>query len=144
MFHESFDKRIALGMGFLLAGVAMLSWSGTPTIDNLLGPLLIVGACLAWGLDNNLTRRVSLADPLQIVEIKGLIAGPISLLLGLWAGGSLPSISGVALSAGVGFVGYGVSLRAVCLRAPLFGRGPYRCVFFDRAVFRRCRCRARA
>ena len=110
LFHENFDRRIALGMLFLLAGAAVLSWSGTPTIDNLIGPLAIAAACLAWGLDNNLTRKVSLSDPLQIVQIKGLIAGPINLLLGLWAGGSLPALSGVALSACVGFVGYGVSL----------------------------------
>ena len=45
--------------------------------------LLFRGACLAWGLDNNLTRKVSLADPLQIVEIKGLTAGPVNLLLGI-------------------------------------------------------------
>jgi len=99
LFHESFDRRIALGMLCLLAGAAILSWSGTPTFDNLLGPLAIAGACFAWGLDNNLTRKVSLSDPLQIVQIKGLVAGPINLLLGLWAGGSLPPLSGVALSA---------------------------------------------
>jgi len=110
LFHESFDRRIALGMLFLLAGAAILSWPGIPTFDNLLGPLAIAGACVAWGLDNNLTRKVSLSDPLQIVQIKGLVAGPISLLFGLWAGGSVPPLSSVALSACVGFVGYGVSL----------------------------------
>jgi drug/metabolite transporter (DMT)-like permease len=72
--------------------------------------LAIVGACIAWGLDNNLTRKVSLADPLQIVELKGLIAGPVNLALGLLAGGHLPGAS-VSMAAGlVGFLGYGVSL----------------------------------
>jgi hypothetical protein len=52
-------------------------------LDATLGPLAIGGACIAWALDNNLTRKVSLADPLQIVEIKGLVAGPINLALGL-------------------------------------------------------------
>lgn len=110
MFHEHFDRRIAFGMLCLLAGASILSWSDTPTIDNLVGPLAIAGACVAWGLDNNLTRQVSLADPLQIVQIKGLVAGPINLLLGLWAGGSLPPLSEALLSGVVGFVGYGVSL----------------------------------
>ena len=41
----------------------------------LIGPLAILAACIAWELDNNLTRKVSLADPLQIVELKELIAG---------------------------------------------------------------------
>src|SRR5438876_10928475 len=68
IFHENFDRRIALGMACLVAGAAVLSWSGQPTLSSLIGPLAIVGACIAWGLDNNLTRKVSLADPLQIVE----------------------------------------------------------------------------
>jgi drug/metabolite transporter (DMT)-like permease len=110
VFHENFDRRIALGMACLVAGAAVLSWSGTPTIGTVIGPLAIVGACLAWGLDNNLTRKVSLADPLQIVELKGLVAGPFNLLLGLAIGASFPEISAVALAGVVGFFGYGVSL----------------------------------
>jgi len=110
LFHENFDRRIALGMACLVAGAAVLSWSGTPTIGTVIGPLAIVGACLAWGLDNNLTRKVSLADPLQIVELKGLVAGPFNLLLGLAIGASFPEISAVALAGVVGFFGYGVSL----------------------------------
>ena len=110
LFHENFDRRIALGMACLVAGAAVLSWSGTPTIGTVIGPLAIVGACLAWGLDNNLTRKVSLADPLQIVELKGLFAGPFNLVLGLAIGASFPEISAVALAGVVGFFGYGVSL----------------------------------
>lgn len=115
VFHENFDRRIALGMACLVAGAAVLSWSGTPSFSGLLGPLAIVGACLAWGLDNNLTRKVSLADPLQIVEIKGLIAGPINLLIGLSAGGSLPDLSPMLIAGLVGFLGYGVSLALFVL-----------------------------
>lgn len=63
VFHESFDRRIALGMACLVAGALVLSWTGQPTFSSFLGPLAILGACMAWGLDNNLTRNVSLADP---------------------------------------------------------------------------------
>src|SRR6478672_8920826 len=110
IFHENFDRRVALGMCCLVSGAAVLSWSGTPTASSLIGPLAIVGACLAWGLDNNLTRKVSLADPLQIVQLKGLIAGPCNIGLGLWMGGSFPSPAAIAGAAIVGFLGYGVSL----------------------------------
>lgn len=110
VFHENFDRRIALGMACLIVGAAILAWSGTPTLANAIGPLLIVGACVMWGLDNNLTRKVSLSDPLQIVEIKGLVAGPINLALGLWAGGLLPPLSASLIGMAVGFVGYGLSL----------------------------------
>jgi drug/metabolite transporter (DMT)-like permease len=94
----------------LLAGALVLSWSGAPSLHDLLGPLAILCACFAWGLDNNLTRKVSLADPLQITELKGLVAGPINIALGLWAGGAI-ALSPLALVAGItGFFGYGVSL----------------------------------
>ena len=86
----------------LITGAAILAWSGAPTLDNVIGPLLIVGACVMWGLDNNLTRKVSLSDPLQIVEIKGLVAGPINLALGIWAGGSLPPVYSLLIGLGVG------------------------------------------
>jgi drug/metabolite transporter (DMT)-like permease len=110
VFREGFDQRIALGMACLAAGGLVLAWSGQPALSVLLGPLAILGACISWGLDNNLTRKVSLADPLQIVELKGLLAGPVNLALGIAAGASLPAIS-TALAAGlVGLLGYGVSL----------------------------------
>ncbi len=110
VFHENFDRRIALGMACLVAGAVVLSWTGRPEMSGILGPLAIVGACVAWGLDNNLTRKVSLANPLQIVELKGLIAGPVNLALGLATGGQLPALSVASVAGLVGFLGYGVSL----------------------------------
>ncbi len=110
VFHENFDRRIALGMACLIAGATLLAWSGTPTMAGIIGPFLIICACVMWGLDNNLTRKISLSDPLQIVELKGLVAGPINLALGIWAGGSLPAASSLLIGLGVGFVGYGLSL----------------------------------
>ena len=110
VFHENFDRRIVLGMACLLAGVAILSWSGQPALSSVLGPLTIIGACVAWGLDNNLTRKVSLSDPLQIVELKGLVAGPVNLGLGLCMGGKLPRVLTIVAAGMVGFLGYGVSL----------------------------------
>jgi drug/metabolite transporter (DMT)-like permease len=110
IFHENFDRRIALGMLCLVAGAGVLAWSGRPTLASILGPAAIVAACIMWGLDNNLTRKVSLADPLQIVELKGFFAGPINVALGVWAGGPMPDFSDALLAGVVGFFGYGVSL----------------------------------
>jgi drug/metabolite transporter (DMT)-like permease len=110
LFHEHFDRRIALGMACLVAGAGVLAWSGQPALSNILGPLAIIGACVAWGLDNNLTRKVSLADPMQIVELKGLVAGPVNVVLGLWMGGKLPGIPTIVATGMVGFLCYGLSL----------------------------------
>jgi drug/metabolite transporter (DMT)-like permease len=110
IFHENFNRRIAIGMASLVAGAALLSWSGAPRLDSIAGPLAIAGACVSWGLDNNLTRKVSLADPLQIAMLKGLIAGPFNLILGLSISHQIPTFSGILFTGVVGFLGYGVSL----------------------------------
>jgi drug/metabolite transporter (DMT)-like permease len=110
VFRENFDRRIALGMIAIAAGAAVLSWQGTLSLDTLAGPLAIIGACLVWAIDNNLTRKVSLSDPLQIAMLKGLIAGSVNLVLALSLGASLAA-AGVLLGAAlVGLLGYGMSL----------------------------------
>ena len=85
-FRENFDRRIALGMFSIVAGAIALSWSGSFSIESLLGPLLIMGACAAWAIDNNLTRKVSASDPVQIALLKSLMAGGANVLLAKFAG----------------------------------------------------------
>ena len=118
VFRENFDRRVAWGMACLVAGALILAWSGTPSLHNLAGPIAIVAACLAWGLDNNLTRKASLADPLQIAELKGLVAGPVNILIGLSAGASIPLSFALPGAIVAGFFGYGLSvaLYIVALR----------------------------
>jgi drug/metabolite transporter (DMT)-like permease len=115
VFGENFDRRVASGMICLVAGALILSWSGTPSLQNVLGPLAILFACVAWGLDNNLTRKASLADPLQITELKGLVPGPVNILLGLCAGASIPWSTALLLALVTGFFGYGLSLALYVL-----------------------------
>ena len=87
----------------------LLSWESGPGRVGF-GALAIVGACVAWALDNNLTRKLSAADPMQIALVKGLVAGTANLVLALAAGARLPSIGALAGAAAIGFLGYGVSL----------------------------------
>lgn len=109
VFRENVDRRLLLGAGLILAGAVVLSrQGGSLTLDQ--GGLLIAGACLCWGIDNNLTRKLSSADPVQIAMIKGLAAGATNTALALSAGAALPALP-VALSAAVvGFLGVGLSL----------------------------------
>ena len=112
-FRENVDRRLLLGAVAILAGAALLSWQGRAALD--LGDLLIAGACLCWGIDNNLTRKLSSADPVQIAMLKGLVAGTVNLVLALTHGAILPGAA-VILAAGViGFLGYGVSLALFVL-----------------------------
>ena len=109
VFRENVDRRLLLGALAILAGAVVLSWPGGPAGFGW-GALAIVGACLAWAIDNNLTRKLSSADPLQITAIKGVVAGAVNLLLALGRGLPLPHPIQIAEAAGLGFLGYGVSL----------------------------------
>lgn len=109
VFRENVDRRLLLGAAAILGGAALLSWQGGVSGAGL-GTLAIAGACLAWGLDNNLTRKLSHADPVQIAMLKGLAAGSANLALALVMGASLPSLPIIAQAAMIGFVCYGVSL----------------------------------
>jgi drug/metabolite transporter (DMT)-like permease len=63
-----------------------------------------------WALDNNLTRLVAEADPLLIVEVKGLAAGAVNVILALATGASWPAAGTIALGLALGAVSYGTSL----------------------------------
>jgi drug/metabolite transporter (DMT)-like permease len=115
VFKENFDRRIALGMAAITLGGLVLSWGGRLEVGVPWGALAISGACLAWGIDNNLTRRVSAGDPVQIAAIKGLVAGTVNFTIALAMGAHVPAFLTVTMAALLGFFGYGVSLTLFVL-----------------------------
>jgi drug/metabolite transporter (DMT)-like permease len=72
--------------------------------------LAILGASLAWAIDNNLTRKISLADATWIAAVKGLVSGSMNLLLALLLGASIPALPFLAGAMVIGLFSYGVSL----------------------------------
>lgn len=109
VFRENVDMRLFVGAMAILAGAIILSWDGSG-VGLGTGALFVVGACLAWAIDNNLTRKLSSADPVQIALIKGLVAGITNLALAASRGATLPDFDVMAGIGLVGFFGYGVSL----------------------------------
>lgn len=110
VFRENFDRRIFLGMLFIVAAGILLSGQQGTASGTMWGSLAIIAACLCWSIDNNLTRKVSGSDAVQVAGIKGLVAGLVNLSIALAMGYSVPEMRTV-LSAGlVGFCGYGLSL----------------------------------
>jgi drug/metabolite transporter (DMT)-like permease len=110
VFRENFDRRIAFGMALIVAGAAVLSWPGEAGLGAVLPALSVVAACLAWGIDNNLTRKVALADARYVAMVKGLAAGITNTALALFLGAHLPELTVVGAAALLGFFGYGISL----------------------------------
>ncbi len=110
VFGEHVGRRLLLGMGAIVAGAVVLSVPGSASLGGAWPALAVLGACLAWGLDNNLTRKVASADATWVAAVKGCVAGPVNLGLGLSLGAALPSGPAVAAAMAVGLVAYGVSL----------------------------------
>jgi drug/metabolite transporter (DMT)-like permease len=110
VFRENIGARIALGLLSIVGGALLLAWPHEASFAGIGPTLAVLGACLAWGLDNNLTRRVSLNDATWITSAKGLVAGSVNLAIALYLGATWPALPFVLGAGAVGFVAYGVSL----------------------------------
>lgn len=109
-FKENFDRRIALGMLAIVAGAIILSWPGEAHTTEIWPSAAILGACLAWGIDNNLTRKVSLTDASWIASVKGLVSGVVNLGLAFALGATVPALPDAGAALTLGFFSYGISL----------------------------------
>lgn len=110
VFRENVDRWVALGMLAIVAGAVVLVVPMGVELGSPWAGLAVLGACLGWAIDNNLTRKVSLTDATWLAAVKGLVAGPTNLVLALLLGSTLPAAANIAAAAGVGFLAYGVSL----------------------------------
>jgi len=111
VFRENFDRRIAAGMAAIVAGGLVLAGGGgDPVGGDPVGPIAIAAACLAWAIDNNLTRKVSSTDPVRIAMLKGCVAGAMNVAIARGLRSPWPDPSALAVASLVGFGGYGVSL----------------------------------
>ena len=135
VFHENADRRIVTGMALIVAGGVALAWPSSTVIAGAVGGALLVAlACLAWAIDNNLTRKVSTSDAVFIAGLKGWVAGIANLGIAFWAGTRAPPQAAVGIALLVGFLGYGASL--VLFVTALRGLGSARTgAYFSTAPF---------
>ncbi len=109
VFREHGGARFWAAAALITAGACALSWEGGGIV---LGPgaLLVLAASLAWGVDNNLTARVSIKDPVTLAAIKGLAGGAINGAMALYLYGGLPPLKFALAALLLGVFSYGVSL----------------------------------
>lgn len=110
VFREATSRRIVIGFALIAAGAAVLGWPGQPQFAGTGPTLAVLGACLCWGIDNNLTRAVARNDPVWLAAVKGAVAGPVNLALAFLLGAQLPDAPAVGGAAAVGVLSYRVSL----------------------------------
>ena len=115
LFHEHLDVMSEVASAVIILGAALLSYEPGTVAGTSLGVLAIVAACLSWAIDNNLSQRLSLRDPVVIVQIKSAGAGLTSLVLALATGHVFPAPMFLFGALALGCLSYGASLICVML-----------------------------
>lgn len=110
LFREHLDRRERRGALLILAGAAVLSYRPGELGGDWIGVLAIAGACLCWAVDNNLTQRLSIRDPITVVQFKTLVAGSFSLVLALVLHQPFAGAAGVGAALVLGSLSYGLSV----------------------------------
>lgn len=110
LFKEAFSWRIVWGMVAIISGSALLAWSTYREFGLTWGTIAIMGACFGWALDNNLMRKVSMRDSIQVSMLKSGLAGVLSLLILLPLQSSFPSMAIASVAGALGFITQGISL----------------------------------
>ena len=110
VFGEKISTRLWVGILFVTASCALLSFEDITSLDFSLGSLFILLASVCWGVENNCTRKLSSKDPLQIVLLKGIFSGLGSVCIGLCIGERITVVWSIFAVLAVGFVAYGLSI----------------------------------
>lgn len=128
VFRERWQWPVFWGIIPITFGGILLSQSSGAGTGWSWGSLAILGTCLAWAVDSNITFRISHRDPFQISLIKSGSAGLLNVAIALGMGQRLPAWPLLLKVGGVGFLGYG--LTYCCFVLALRRIGPSRTAAF--------------
>jgi drug/metabolite transporter (DMT)-like permease len=109
-FREHLSRYEVFAALAIILGGALFRLNPGPTRIDSLGAVFLAAACLCWAIDNNLTQKLSVRDPLAIARVKTLSAGTTNVFIGLFIGERLPASTLLPAIAMVGAFGYGISI----------------------------------
>lgn len=122
LYREDMGRKVWLAMLLITVGAAVLMIDQARAIDGeLAGLLAVLGATVAWGADNALSRALADRDPGQVVVLKGLIGAAATAALAVLTGHPAPTLLAALGLLAVGATGYGFSLRFYLLAQRTFG-----------------------
>jgi drug/metabolite transporter (DMT)-like permease len=121
VFHEHLDRSSAVASVIIIVDAVLLSYQPGVVSGVSVGVVTIIAACLCWAIDNNLSQRLSLRDPVTIVQIKTAGAGLTSLALARATGHVLPAPAFLLRALALGCLSYGASLVCVMLALRYLG-----------------------
>lgn len=109
VFREHLGGRMLGAIALIVGAGAVLV--GAPGSGSAAGALLVVCACLCWGIDNAATAGIDRLSPARITFAKGLVAGAVNLGLGLLLTGAAGTdLVEVGAALAIGGLGYGCSI----------------------------------
>lgn len=110
VFKEPQGTRLRIGVIVITLACVLLTVEDVGALHFSGGSILVVGACVCWGLENNCTSKISDKDPVQIVVVKGFGSGMGALAIAFAFGDALPSPLLTVAALALGFVAYGLSI----------------------------------
>ncbi len=111
VFKEKISPRLWAAIGLVTLSGMILGFDGPGTFVFNKGSLLVLAACVCWGIENNCTRSISHKSSEEIVLIKGFFSGAGSIVVALLTGENFPKMSYMVLAMLLGFVAYGLSIN---------------------------------
>ena len=110
IFKEKVSRKLWIAIVLVTVSSIIISFGGMDSLKFSIGSLLVIGATICWGLENNCTRKISGKSTYQIVTIKGLCSGIGSFIIALTLKESLPGVKTIIVILILGFVAYGLSI----------------------------------
>ena len=110
LFREKISPKLWIAIALITLSSIILSIEDASGLRFSVGSAFVMAACVSWGFENNMTRKLSMSDPLEIVVVKGLGSGTGALITALFAGESFPAVGHAVSVLILGFVAYGLSI----------------------------------
>jgi drug/metabolite transporter (DMT)-like permease len=109
-FKEIIGKKMWLSIAFIMVSGVLLTFNDTTGIHLSFGALMVLGASLCWGIENNCTRVLSKGNPLYVVILKGFGSGLGSMIIAMSLNQYNAPVLYIVLALLLGFFSYGLSL----------------------------------
>ncbi|MEP6861766.1 MAG: DMT family transporter [Deltaproteobacteria bacterium] len=114
--RELIGGRVWIAVGLMASGGAALSLDAALRgTGSVIGATAVLGATLAWALDNTLTQPLSDRQPFDVVAAKATLGAALTGVLALALGDSWPDLARVAALLACGATAYGLSLALYIL-----------------------------
>jgi drug/metabolite transporter (DMT)-like permease len=109
IFREPWQWRVLIGIAIISMGGILVSYTDSSGMNLSWAALAVLGTCLAWAIDSNLTNQFSARDPFQVAMFKSGGAGLVNVSLAAAMGQSLPHWGLMVKIFGAGFISNGLT-----------------------------------